>query len=265
MNDATLNPRSRLSVLIVDDDEAMRRSVRRVLMLDGYSVEVAGSGREMLGREGLDQFFAILLDRKLPDGDAGKLIDQVRKLTPHSAILIVTGHADMDSTLAAIRQGVDDYLIKPVEPETLRSRLASLAELYRVRQELRESESRMRFLVENLPAGAVFVDHDDLFINLAVERLTGYAANEIGTVHDWFRVLCADRFDECLQKYRMMQAADFKDACLLPVVRKDGVRRELNIAAHRYDHHEVWLVTDVTELQDAERRLVQSERLAAIA
>ncbi len=264
MNDATLNPRSRLSVLIVDDDEAMRRSVRRVLMLDGYSVEVAGSGREMLGREGLDQFFAILLDRKLPDGDAGKLIDQVRKLTPHSAILIVTGHADMDSTLAAIRQGVDDYLIKPVEPETLRSRLASLAELYRVRQELRESESRMRFLVENLPAGAVFVDHDDLFINRAVERLTGYAANEIGTVHDWFRVLCADRFDECLQKYRMMQAADFKDACLLPVVRKDGVRRELNIAAHRYDHHEVWLVTDVTELQDAERRLVQSERLAAI-
>ncbi len=233
-------------------------------MLDGYNVELAGSGREMLGREDLSHFFAILLDRKLPDGDAGKIIAQVRQRTPHSAILIVTGHADMDSTLAAIRQGVDDYLIKPVEPETLRSRLSSLAELFRVRQELRESESRMRFLVENLPAGAIFVDRDDLFINRAVEQLTGYDAKEISTVNDWFRVLCADRFRECLQKYRCMQAADFKDACLLPVVRKDGVRRELNIAAHRYDHHEVWLVTDVTELQDAERRLVQSERLAAI-
>lgn len=264
MTDVDSEQSQKLSVLIVDDDDAMRRSVRRVLMLDGYHVDVAGSGREMLGRQDLQQFFAILLDRKLPDGDAGKIITHLRDLAPHSAILIVTGHADMDSTLAAIRQGVDDYLIKPVEPESLRARLASLAELYRVRLELRESESRIRFLVENLPAGAIFVDHNELFINRTVERLTGYSANEISTVRDWFRVLCADRFTECLQKYRSMQAANFADPCLLPIVRKDGVKRELNVAAHRYDHHEVWLVTDVTELQDAERRLVQSERLAAI-
>lgn len=253
-----------LSVLIVDDDDAMRRSVRRVLMLDGYRVDFAASGQEMLSTPQLQDYFAILLDRKLPDGDASDVIAEVREKAPHTAILIVTGHADMDSTLAAIRHGVDDYLIKPVEPETLRARLGSLSELYKVRQELRASESRMRFLVENLPAGAIYVDHDALFINPTVERLTGYHAEEIGTVNDWFRVLCADRHEECLQKYRQMKQDDFKEACLLPIVRRDGVRRELNIAAHRYDHHEVWLVTDVTELQDAERRLVQSERLAAI-
>ena len=264
MNEPTAARPLSLSLLIVDDDEAMRRSVRRVLMLDGYKVDFAGTGRELLNREGLGDYFAILLDRKLPDGDASQIIDQVRDRAPHAAILIITGHADMDSTLVAIRQGVDDYLIKPVEPDTLRARLASLAELYQVRQELRDSESRMRFLVENLPAGAIFVDGTELFINRAVERLTGYHAEEIGTVTDWFRVLCADRFEECLHKYHVIQAANFKQACLLPIVRKDGVRRELNIAAHRYDHHEVWLVTDVTELQDAERRLVQSERLAAI-
>ncbi|MGI9471204.1 MAG: response regulator, partial [Rubripirellula sp.] len=223
-----------LSVLIVDDDDAMRRSVRRVLMLDGYLVDFAASGGEMLGLEKLGEYFAILLDRKLPDGDASDVIAELREKAPHSAILIVTGHADMDSTLEAIRQGVDDYLIKPVEPDTLRSRLSSLAELYKVRQELRASESRMRFLVENLPAGAIYVDHDALFINRAVERLTGYHAKEIGTVHDWFRVLCADRHEECLQKYRQMKADDFKEACLLPIVRRDGVRRELNVAAHRY-------------------------------
>lgn len=242
----------------------MRRSVQRVLALDGYCVNLARSGVEMLERPDLEQHFAILLDRKLPDGDASDIIAEVRERAPHSAIMIVTGHADMDSTLAAIRVGVDDYLIKPVEPDTLRSRLASLAELYTVRRELIASESRMRFLVENLPAGAIFVDHDALFINRAVERLTGYRAAEIGTVHDWFRVLCADQFQECLDKYREVQAADFKQACLLPIVRKDGIRRELRIAAHRYDHHEVWLVTDVTELEDAQRRMVQAERLAAI-
>jgi len=263
MNEAAGTPSS-LAVLVVDDDDAMRRSVRRVLTLDGYRVDVAGSGREMLSGDNLDEYFAILLDRKLPDGDASQIIEKLRQRSPHAAILIVTGHADMDSTIAAIRQGVDDYLIKPVEPETLRSRLASLAELYQVRQELRESESRMRFLVENLPAGAVFVDHSALFINRTVEILTGYQAEEISTVIDWFRVLCADGFEESLEMYREVQAAEFKQACVLPIVRKDGVHRELKIAGHRYDHHEVWLVTDVTELQDAERRLVQSERLAAI-
>ena len=79
-------------------------SVRRVLMLDGYDVKLAASGKEMLRRTDLPQFFAILLDRKLPDGDAGRFIEQVRDHAPHAAILIVTGHADMDSTLAAIRQ-----------------------------------------------------------------------------------------------------------------------------------------------------------------
>lgn len=264
MSIAAATSRSHLSVIIVDDDEPMRESVKRVLMIDGYHVDTASSGQELLRRDDLDGYFAILLDRKLPDGDADRILADVRNLAPHAAILIVTGHADMDSTIAAIRQGVDDYLIKPVEPETLRSRLSALAELYRVRQELRESESRMRFLVENLPAGAVFVDRDDLFINRAVERLTGYHADEISTVCDWFRVLCPDRHEECLKKYQVMRDAGFKLACALPIVRKDGVSRELKIAGHRYDHHEVWLVTDVTELSDAQRQLVQSERLAAI-
>lgn len=255
---------SDLMVLIVDDDEGMRRSVQRVLQLDGYQVHLASSGKEVLARDDLDRFFAILLDRKLPDGDASGILADVRQRAQHASILIVTGHADMDSTISAIRQGVDDYLIKPVEPDTLRSRLAALAELYRVRQELRESESRMRFLVENLPAGAVFVDHDEMFINRAVEHLTGYHADEIHTVHEWFKLLCPGWHEECMTKYREMQAAGFKLACVLPIVRKDGLARELKIAGHRYDHHEVWLVTDVTELHDAQRKLVQSERLAAI-
>ena len=169
---------TQLSVLIVDDDETMRHSIRRVLELDGYQVKLAGSGQEMLEQDDLDEHFAILLDRKLPDGDASNLIVGLKERAPFSAILIVTGHADMDSTLAAIRGGADDYLIKPVEPDTLRKRLASLAELYTIRRELSASESRMRFLVENLPAGAVFVEYDALFINRTVERLTGYEANQ---------------------------------------------------------------------------------------
>lgn len=253
-----------LRVLVVDDDNAMQKSIRRVLSLDGYQVEVASSGSELLGTVGLNEFFAILLDRRLPDVDANELIDELRLLAPHSAILIVTGHADMDSTIAAIRQGVDDYLIKPLEPETLRSRLGSLAELYRVRRELRESESRMRVLVEHLPAGAVYVEHGRLFTNRAVQAFTGYRSDEIGTVDDWFSVLCGHLTCECRKNYERVREEGFRETCLLPIRRKDGITRMLEIAGYRYDHHEIWLVIDATELQDAQRQVVQSERLAAI-
>ncbi len=253
-----------LRVLIVDDDDAMRKSVRRVLRLDGYQVDVAGSGAQLLATEGLEDYFAILLDRKLPDMDAYELIGELRACAPHAAILIVTGYADMESTIAAIRQGVDDYLIKPLEPETLRSRLTSLAELHTVRRELRKSESRMRVLVEHLPAGAVYVDRGRLFSNHAVESYSGYRSDEIATVDDWFRVLCGEQAEECRAHYNQVREEGFRQPYLLPVRRKDGVGRTWEIAGYRYDHHEVWLVIDATELQDAQRQVVQSERLAAI-
>ncbi len=253
-----------LSVLIVDDDEAMRRSLRRVLLLDGYHVEMVASSRELRAKGNLDDFFAILLDRKLPDADGSELLEELKRRAPHASILIVTGYADMDSTIRAIRTGVHDYLIKPVEPETLRSRLGTLAEIYCVRHELERSERRMLFLVQNLPAGAVYIDADRLFGNKTLERMTGYNADEIATLDQWFRVLCQNQAEQSEAIYHENRQTNFVSAFRMPIVRRDGVSRMLEIAGYCYDHHELWLVTDITELQEAQQRMVQSERLAAI-
>ncbi len=253
-----------LSVLIVDDDDATRHSVRRVLLLDGYRVEMVGSAAELRSLKSLNDFFAILLDRKLPDGDGSELLEELKAWAPHASILIITGYADIDSTIQAIRTGVHDYLIKPVEPETLRKRLNTLAEFYRVRRALQRSERRMLFLVENLPAGAIYLDGERMFGNKTVERMTGYAAAEIATLDQWFANLCRNRAAECAEIYRQNRAANFSSAFRFPIVRKDGQHRWLEIAGYRYDPHEIWLVTDITELQETQQRLVQSERLAAI-
>ncbi|GAB5403027.1 MAG: ATP-binding protein [Aureliella sp.] len=253
-----------LRVLIVDDDAAMCTSLSRILALDCYHVDVAGSADALNARSDLDSFFAILLDRRLPDGDASEIVLSIRNKAPNAAIMIVTGYADIESTLLAIRQGVDDYLIKPVEPEVLRARLKSLATLYRTRMSLRESEARMRFLVENLPAGAVYVDNQRLFMNRTVKEITGYSSEQIQTVADWFETLCRERAQECRQKYCQVKRDGFSQKCQLRVLRSDGVSRVLEIAGYQYDLHEVWLVTDITELDDAQAQLVQAERLAAI-
>ena len=135
--------RETLSILVVDDDLAMRNSVRRVLLLDGYHVDLAGSGRELLSHPQLEKFFAILLDRRLPDVDATEVVSELRRRASSAAILIITGYADMDHTIASIRQGIDDYLVKPVEPETLRTRLSSLAELYRIKRQMRFTQQKL--------------------------------------------------------------------------------------------------------------------------
>ncbi len=140
---AEFESKEQLAVLIVDDDMAMRNSVRRVLMLDAYRVEMAGSGKELLAIQDLAQFFAILLDRRLPDMDASEVVGELRQRAPSVAILIITGYADMNHAITAIRQGIDDYLVKPVEPETLRSRLIALAELFRVKRQIKLTQQKL--------------------------------------------------------------------------------------------------------------------------
>lgn len=104
------------AVLIVEDDPDLARGLRRILQLDQYHVELAGSIAEMMNRSDWSPFSAILLDRKLPDGSAEQALPELRARAPEAAIIMITGHSDLLSTIASFRAGVEDYLIKPVEP-----------------------------------------------------------------------------------------------------------------------------------------------------
>lgn len=118
-------------VLIVDDEPDACTSLRRILRLDGYEVDIANSVAEMFGPRTWSDYFAILLDRKLPDGTAEELLPNIRERAPQAAIVIITGYADMESSIAALREGAEDYIIKPINPDALR---ASLARIVRVRK-----------------------------------------------------------------------------------------------------------------------------------
>lgn len=117
------------TILIVDDEPDMVNGLRRVLSLDNYRVETAGTIGEMLNRSDWSHFLAILLDRKLPDGYAEDVLPQLIASAPDSAVIIVTGYADLDSTIAALRNGASDYLLKPVNPHAMRACLARLSQL----------------------------------------------------------------------------------------------------------------------------------------
>ena len=88
-------------------------------------------------RDDWAQVDAIILDRRLPDGTAEELLPRLRRLAPAAAILVVTGYADVQGAVAAMRLGAVDYLLKPISPDELRARLYSFAGRRRAEEEVR--------------------------------------------------------------------------------------------------------------------------------
>ena len=124
-------------ILIVDDEPDACTSLRRILLLDGYEVDIAHSFAEMLTSREWSNYFAILLDRKLPDGIVEDFLPNVKERAPQASIVIITGNADVQSSIAALREGVEDYIIKPIDPNALRASLIRI-------QKLRDAEQRVQ-------------------------------------------------------------------------------------------------------------------------
>jgi len=129
-----------------------------------------------------------------------------------------------------------------------------------------ESLRRMQFIVENLPAGAVYVSlsHQTLIVNRAFVQITGYSQEELTSLDGAFEILFQDRAAEVRQQHDNDRTAGFPVTRLLMIHRKDGGQAWVEMAAYRYNSHEVWLWHDVTDRLAAQVRLVQSTRLAAI-
>jgi signal transduction histidine kinase len=165
------------TVLVVDDDADTRSNLRDVLELDGYQVETAGSVAEALARSGWERLDAILLDRKLPDGTAEDLLPRLRVLAPDAAVMVVTGHADVATTIAAFRLGAADYVLKPINLEELRARLGRVAEHHRDRTALRRRTEELRTTTQQLWQAARLAGVGELAASIAHEL-----NNPLGTI-----------------------------------------------------------------------------------
>ena len=127
---------SSLHVLVIDDDEDTQENLRDILELDDYVVTTASTVAEALNRDNWQTFSAILLDRRLPDGSAEELLPRLTQLAPKAAIIIVTGHADLDGAINAMRHGAFDYITKPINADLIRSRLHNVAQRKRAEAEI---------------------------------------------------------------------------------------------------------------------------------
>ncbi len=116
-----------MKVLVVDDERAVRDSLRRALELEGYEVELASDGEEALGRLELDlDVDAAILDVLMPGIDGLEVCRRLRARDNHVPVLMLTARAEVDSRVAGLDAGADDYLSKPFALAELLARLRAL-------------------------------------------------------------------------------------------------------------------------------------------
>ncbi len=112
------------AILIVDDEELIRETLRLDLLDQGYAVDAVASGEEAVRR--LDRGYELIVTDLLMEGMNGlEVLRRVKEHTPHPAVFILTGHRELDAAIGALRLGADDYLTKPYEHAEMINRVNS--------------------------------------------------------------------------------------------------------------------------------------------
>jgi two-component system, OmpR family, response regulator MprA len=115
-----------MRILVVDDERAVRESLRRALELEGYQVELAADGEEALVRLSAAPADAAILDVLMPGIDGLEVCRRLRADGNAVPVLMLTARAEVDSRVAGLDAGADDYLAKPFALAELLARLRAL-------------------------------------------------------------------------------------------------------------------------------------------
>jgi two-component system response regulator MprA len=139
-----------MKILVVDDERAVRESLRRALELEGYEVELAPDGRAALERLDADedQPDAVILDVLMPGPDGLEVCRRLRKGGSRVPVLMLTARDEVESRVAGLDAGADDYVTKPFALEELLARLRAL-----LRRTSTTTEDPLRFADLELDAG----------------------------------------------------------------------------------------------------------------
>jgi DNA-binding NtrC family response regulator len=106
-------------ILIVDDDENIRKTMTAILEDEGYIVDSAANGKEALEKTNSATYNLALLDIRLPDMEGVELLNLMKDSLPRTRKIMVTGYPSVQNAISAVNKRADAYLIKPVDVEKL--------------------------------------------------------------------------------------------------------------------------------------------------
>jgi FixJ family two-component response regulator len=162
-------------VHVVDDDSLFRTAIARLLRASGYEVALYESSEQLLDKAPGDAPGCILLDVRMADIDGLELQDRLKQMGSILPIVFLTGHADLPTSVKAIKAGAEDFLAKPVAKETLLASVERALALYRERYDRRTRLDSLRALVAKLTPR-----EREVFALMVRGRLNKQIAYELG-------------------------------------------------------------------------------------
>ncbi|GAB2662540.1 sigma-54-dependent transcriptional regulator [Vibrio panuliri] len=125
MNQTAMNAtvKSKPTLLIIDDEVALTRSLQIALRCNDFDIEVAHSAEEGLCKAQLSRPNAVLLDLRLPDGEDLQPLQRLNTMLPDSAVLMMSAHGDIKIAVEAVKQGAKDFITKPFDITLLKNQL----------------------------------------------------------------------------------------------------------------------------------------------
>jgi signal transduction histidine kinase len=139
-------------ILIVDDDPVILMLCQRILEADGYVVATVKRGEDALARLESEPFDLLLTDIRLPGLDGLQVTTRLRERNLDIVVITMTGYSNMEMAIQALSLGVDEFIVKPFTPDTLRIYVARAIDKFKLRRE----NSRLRTLVPLLQTAEIF-------------------------------------------------------------------------------------------------------------
>ena len=101
------------SILIIDDEKAIRKTLAEILSYEGYKIEEATDGEDGLKKFSSTTFDVVLCDVKMPKMDGLEFLEKAREINPDVPIVVISGHGNIETAVEAVKKGAFDYISKP--------------------------------------------------------------------------------------------------------------------------------------------------------
>jgi DNA-binding NtrC family response regulator len=123
-------------ILVVDDDEGIRKTLFAILLDEGYEVETAESGKEAILKSNAGFYNLALIDVRLLDMQGTELLTRIKDTVPRMRKIIITGYPTVHNAMEAVNRNADAYLLKPFDMGKL---------LFVIKDQLRKQKEEMDF------------------------------------------------------------------------------------------------------------------------
>lgn len=259
-------------ILVIEDDLDAAESLSDMLSIDGFQITTTASVQNAMELLEDQRFGVILTDRHLPDGLIEHRLQEILEVSSKTPVIVVTGYSDLQAVILAFRQGISDYVIKPIIPEDLIQTVRRILDRRVLEQHLKVEHAFAERIQSTAEAIILVIDFDGRVIhfNRFFTELTGWAQNDL-IGENWFeRCIYPEDRDRLINVCDTMSRTDRYRGCTNRIRCKNGEAREIRWSNSKWSEADggqqfiLAIGIDVSDLEEATQRAVRAERLAAI-